>query len=203
VRKPSRTRVFLNLPYDTPFQNLYLAYICGIQAFSMVPHVTLEIPGGKRRLDRIIQLIQSCKYSIHDLSRVQLDRTRPRTPRFNMPFELGLAVALEKSAKSRHVWFVMETMPYRLAKSLSDLNGTDPYIHGGTIQGVFRELCSAFVRPGRQPNVPEMWFIYREVREQVSEILRRCGARSMFQARAFQEISIAADAAARRIVSSR
>ncbi|MGB2591309.1 MAG: hypothetical protein WBG02_11100 [Candidatus Acidiferrum sp.] len=201
MRKPkNRTRVFLNLPYDSPFQNPYLAYICGIQAFGMEPHVTLEIPGGERGLDRIIELIQSCEYSVHDLSRVELNPLPPRTPRFNMPFELGLAVMWEKMAKSRHMWFVMETIPYRLAKSLSDLNGTDPYIHGGTIQGVFRELCSAFVRPGQQPSVPEMWRIYRAVRERVPTILRDCGTRSIFQARTFYEISVAASAAARGIV---
>jgi len=47
-----------------------------------------------------------------------------------MPFELGLSVAYEKSSKKRkHEWFVCESMNFRLAKSLSDLNGTDPYIH--------------------------------------------------------------------------
>src|SRR5438094_650912 len=85
--------VFLNLPYDEKSQRLYLAYICGIRALEMDPRVTLEIPGGTRRLDRIFPLIQGCRFSIHDLSRVQLDGKHPRTPRLNMPFELGLAVA--------------------------------------------------------------------------------------------------------------
>ena len=58
--------------------------------------MTLGIPGGERHLDRILWPIQSCRYSIHDLSRVQLDRAAPRTPRFNMPFELGLSVAWAK-----------------------------------------------------------------------------------------------------------
>ena len=29
---------------------------------------------------------------------------------------------------------------------MSDLNGTDPYIHSGTVEGVFREMGNAFVR---------------------------------------------------------
>jgi hypothetical protein len=119
-----------------------------------------------------------------------------------MPFELGLTVALEKSAKSKRVWFVMETIPYRLSKSLSDLNGTDPHIHGGTIQGVFRELCSAFVRPGSQPSVPEMWRVYRAVKNRLPEILRQSGANGIFEARAFQEISISADFFAKNILES-
>ena len=198
-KQRSRDSVFLNIPYDSKFESLFLSYICAIHAYRMDPRVTLEIPGGTRRLDRIFRLIQSCRYSMHDLSRVQLDRAKPRTPRFNMAFELGLAVAWEMMGP-RHVWFVMEAVDRRLAKSLSDLNGTDPYIHGGTIDGVFREMGNALVRKGRQPSVPEMWSIYREVRGKIPSILERCGASSVFQARVFQEISFAANVAAGGIV---
>src|SRR5271169_6443075 len=95
--------VFLNLPYDLKSQPLFLAYIAGVTAFGLTPRATLEIPGSTRRLDRIFALLSECSYSIHDLSRVQLDRRRPVTPRFNMPFELGLAVAHERSGHN-HVW---------------------------------------------------------------------------------------------------
>jgi hypothetical protein len=199
-KQRSRDKVFLNLPYDPKFQNLFLSYICAIHAFGMVPRVTLEIPGGTRRLDRIFGLIQSCEHSVHDLSKVQLDRAKPRTPRFNMPFELGLAVAWGKIGKVRHVWFVTESVKYRLAKSLSDLNGTDPYIHGGTIEGVFREMGNALVRTRRQPGVAQMWSIYREVRGRIPAILKKCGTRSLFEARVFKEISFAANVAAGEIV---
>src|SRR5271154_6098865 len=89
-----KVAVFLNIPYDDRFENLLLAYIAGITAFGFVPRATLEIPYSQRRLERIIALIASSQYSIHDLSRVQLDPTAPRTPRFNMPFELGLTVGM-------------------------------------------------------------------------------------------------------------
>src|ERR1035441_3521420 len=117
--------VFINIPYDRAFERLYLAYITGLSALGLVPRATLSISGGKRRLSRILDLIGSCRYSIHDLSRVQLDRTAPRTPRFNMPFELGLAVAWSEINPNEHTWFVCETKERRALKSLSDLNGTD------------------------------------------------------------------------------
>src|SRR5439155_1350647 len=119
---------------------------------------------GQRRLDRILALIQQSQYSIHDLSRVQLDRKAPRTPRFNMPFELGLTIAVEKTVHREHAWVVCESMRRRISKSLSDLDGTDPYIHDGTIKGVFREVCNAFVGNRRQPTVIEMMQIYRVLR---------------------------------------
>jgi len=117
-----------------------------------------------------------------------------------MPFELGLAVAWEKVQEGPHVWIVMEEVNYRLAKSLSDLNGSDPYIHGGTIEGVFRELGNAFERRGNQPTVQQMWRIYREVRARIPTILNQRRARSVFEARTFKDISSAASAAAARIV---
>ena len=187
--------VFLNIPYDEAFRRLYLAYIVGLIHLGLEPRVTLGIPGGERRLDRILGLIQSCRYSIHDLSRVQLDRIAPRTPRFNMPFELGLSVAWAKLNAGSHDWFLFETLPYRTQKSLSDLNGTDPNIHGGTIEGVMRELCNAFVREGSRPQVPEMMKTYRGVSRQQAEILAGSGAKSVFEARAFAELCFAAGAA--------
>jgi hypothetical protein len=63
------------------------------------------------------------------------------TPRFNMPFELGLAVSWSNTPRqTNHTWFVFEARRHRIQKSLSDLNGTDVYIHDGTADGVLREL---------------------------------------------------------------
>src|SRR3990172_8733861 len=81
-------KVFLNIPYDEKFEPLYLAFIAGLCGFGLIPVAVLEIPESERRLDRIFSLIRRCKISFHDLSRVELDRKRPPTPRFNMPFEL-------------------------------------------------------------------------------------------------------------------
>ena len=56
-----------------------------------------------------------------------------------MPFELGLTVAAEKLHPNKHTWFVLESKIRRVEKSLSDLSGTDVYIHDGKPLGVFRE----------------------------------------------------------------
>ena len=193
--------VFLNIPYDSAFENLFLAYIAAISAFGFTPRATLEIPFKQRRLDRILDLIRASDYSIHDLSRVQLDRNRPRTPRFNMPFELGLAVALERNIIRDHAWVICETERYRVNKSLSDLDGTDVYVHGGTIRGVFRELGNAFLRTGRQPNVTQMMQIYRVLRAGFQGVLRDAGADNPFNARVFRDLSTLASAAADDLVT--
>src|SRR5437588_830797 len=186
----TKESVFLNIPYAPQFTRQYPAYITALSAMSLVPRATLGITGN-RRLDRIASLIESCAYSIHDLSRVQLDRNAPRTPRFNMPFELGLAVAWAQ-AHPQHKWFVFESVRRRLNKSLSDLDGTDPYVHGGTVRGVMGEVCNAFVSPVKQPTVPQMMEIYRELRRDSRRILRNAGAQSMFTARVFSDLCLAA-----------
>ncbi|MBZ5521843.1 MAG: hypothetical protein LAP21_06345 [Acidobacteriia bacterium] len=184
--------VFLNFPYDEQFGRLCLAYICGVACFGLVPRATLEIPGN-RRLDRIIALIQSCPFSLHDLSRVQLDRVKPRTPRFNMPFELGLAIARDKLSAGEHSWYVFEAMNRRAEKSLSDISGTDVYIHGGTVRGVLRQLSNAFIREERQPSLEEMYGVYRYVRKELASILRASGSESIFDgARPFRDVCLAA-----------
>jgi hypothetical protein len=188
--------VFLNIPYDAAFERLFLAYIAAISAFGFTPRATLEIPFGERRLERILALIFESRYSIHDLSRVQVDRRAPCTPRFNMPFELGLTVALSRSGHPDHSWVVCESMAHRIKKSLSDLDGTDAYVHGGTIAGVFRELGNAFVGSARQPTAPEMATIYRRLRVQLPSILKSAGAKDAFNARVFKELSVLASLAA-------
>jgi hypothetical protein len=192
-KRAEQYSVFLNIPYDSAFENLYLAYIAGLSAFGLIPRATLEIPTSQRRLERILKLIQHCAYSIHDLSRVQLDGKAPRVPRFNMPFELGLAVA-QDAGDRRQSWYVCETVPYRINKSLSDLNGTDVRIHGGSVRGVFGALCEIFVRKTRQPSVQEMYRIYRVLRRNLPTILSQAGARDPYSARVFRDLIFAARA---------
>src|SRR5271156_2929280 len=134
-KRAQQESAFLNIPYDRNYEPLYLAFIAGLCAFGLVPHATIEIPSTRRRLDRIIQLIRGCRYSFHNLSRVEIDRNSPATPRFNIPFELGLAVDWALGANPKHEWFVFESRAHRLEKSLSDLNGTDPHVHDGTPHG--------------------------------------------------------------------
>ena len=185
----SRLSAFLNVPYDDAFQHLYLAYIAGLAAKGLTPRATLEIPGGVRRLDRILELIATCRYSFHDLSRVEVDTRHPATPRFNMAFELGLVVAWERlHPEAEYFWFVFESKERRVLKSLSDLAGTDVYGHSGTAKGVFRQLGNALVRIESQPSVQDMHFVYDRLRKALPDLLKRTGGRTVFEANVFKEL---------------
>jgi hypothetical protein len=192
---------FLNIPYDRRYESLYLAFIAGLSGFGLVPRATIEIPTSDRRLDRIVKLIRNCRYSFHDLSRVELDRGRPSTPRFNMPFELGLAVDWALAAKPKHEWFVFESKSHRLQKSLSDLNGTDPYIHDGEANRVLRGLMNALTRKFHRPDFAELDGIYRDLRDAARRI-RLEGGGSLYEARPFHDLSVLARRLAEARISS-
>ena len=184
---PDPNAVFLNIPYDEEFRSLYIAYIVGLCQLDLVPHLASEIPGGDRRLNKIFNLIQSCRYSIHDLSRVEVSVAPTAVPRFNMPLELGMTITWQKLHPSRHDWFVWESEPYRIQRSASDLNGTDANIHNGKPEGVLRELSSAFWRD-RMPSVPQMLTVYGLVESALNSILVRNGTRNLFARSVFMEL---------------
>ncbi|HEX6769506.1 MAG TPA: hypothetical protein VF208_09160 [Candidatus Binatia bacterium] len=181
VRSPS---VFLNVPFDKQYERLYVALIAGIVALGGRPRTTLEIPPTKDRLRRIFTLIRSCDFSIHDLSRVQLSRGTPRCPRFNMPFEAGLAAASFLSGRKRN-WYLLESNRFRLQKSLSDLNGYEVNIHEGTVQGILAALLDIFPYRTNHPGPTELRSVCRLLQKAAKEIKKQ-NQFDIFRPRAFE-----------------
>src|SRR6266702_204684 len=190
VRKPLNKNysVFINIPYDKQFEKLYLAYIVGLVELGLTPNITLGITDGTARIDRIFELLKSCRYSVHDLSRVEIDRKPPPTPRFNMPFELGLAFAWSRLTPANHDFFVFESVNRRAQKSLSDLSGTDFNIHDCTAKGIMRELRNAFARRENRPTVPRMMESYKELIRSLPALRKAAGTADLFQAGIFNDI---------------
>ena len=181
--------VFLNIPFDLQHERLYFALIAGLTGLGLTPRSVLEIPPPQNRLSRLIALIQACGSSVHALSRVQLDRKKPRCPRFNMPFEAGLAVAWAHMPHVQHRWFVFESQSYRLQKSLSDLNGFDPFIHNGTVEGICSALTKAFFR--EDVTADDLVKKYRKLRP-LAENLKRTGhAKDLFDIAGFRGLVLA------------
>jgi hypothetical protein len=83
-----------------------------------------ESDSGEVRLRKIVRLLKTCRYSIHDLSRVY--------GRLNMPLELGVELGLRESGFRR--WrnrrsLLLDSKPYRYQKVVSDLAGCDTAHH--------------------------------------------------------------------------
>jgi hypothetical protein len=116
-----------------------------------------------------------------------------------MPFELGLSVLHAMKNPTEQTWFLFESKNWRIQKSLSDLNGTDPYIHNGTVEGVFRELAKAFIREDRQPSVRQMQGLFDGLSPVLPRILTDAAASDPFNARAFKDIVVFTTALAQTI----
>jgi hypothetical protein len=110
-----------------------------------------------------------------------------------MPFELGLVLGwLQTRPKTSHTWFLFEAVNRRVSKSLSDLDGTDPYIHDDKPTGLFRELGNALVRSADQPSVGQMNDIYRKIKTASPLVRENAGAKSLFEARVFRQLVVLA-----------
>jgi len=88
-----------------------------------------------------------------------------------------------------------------LEKSLSDLNGTDPYIHDGTVQGVLRGLMNALTRTTHRPELDDIAAIYLDLRKAARKIRVGRGG-SIFEARAFEDLAVLARELAAHQISS-
>jgi hypothetical protein len=136
---PDPKGVFLNAPFDPSYEPLFITLVGTLVFLGQDPHCVLEVrEKGDGRLARIIELMRTCRMSIHDLSRTG-------TPvRFNMPFELGLASAIKIANPNQYEIFVLDARAYRLDRILSDYKGRDPLIHGGTCDGLVACLLDTF-----------------------------------------------------------
>lgn len=186
----SATDVFLNMPFEPEgrYRDLLVAYVSGLAGLGFTARSVLELPQHIHRLDRLRKIIEACASSVHDLSCVSLTKG---CPRFNMPFELGLAVS-RPSAR----WFAFEAQPFRLQMTLSDLNGHDPLVHGGRPREVIVKLHQVFRNARRATTAAELLAMHADVRKLAALIERDQG--SLLGARSFADLVVGAQKIARR-----
>lgn len=122
-------RVFINCPFDTQFKPIFDAIVFAIHDLGFQARHALIDDGTAVRIERITQELAESKYSLHDLSRVELGDNK--LPRFNMPFEAGIAYSLHtlKPFGREHHLCVLEAEKFRYQASISDLAGLDPKAH--------------------------------------------------------------------------
>jgi hypothetical protein len=91
------TSVLVNCPFDSDYLLPIRAMLFTLVRCGLTPRIATErADSGEVRYRKIVELQKACKYSIHDLSR--LDRGGKRKlARYNMPFELGLEFGLRES----------------------------------------------------------------------------------------------------------
>lgn len=97
---------------------------------------------GVVRFEQIVKMITECDWSIHDVSRVELD-AHSKLPRFNMPLELGADLGLRMrgtaSQKARRT-LILDRTSHQYDKTLSDISGMDVATHAGSEHGVIKSV---------------------------------------------------------------
>ncbi len=127
-------RVFINCPFDESYMPLLQAIVYTVYRCTFLPISALsEDDGSDNRLDKIYRLIANCRFSIHDISRTELNIYG--LPRFNMPFELGLFFGAKKFGGAAHRSknaIVFESVKFEYQKYISDISGIDTKAHGNS-----------------------------------------------------------------------
>ena len=155
--------VFINCPFDSEYRPLFEAIVFTLYACGYEPKCALEIiDSGYNRLTKIVDLIDLCDFSLHDISRTELNAHQ--LPRFNMPFELGIAFGRRFSRRSPGPTrlLVLDREPHRYLEFLSDLRGCDPLAHADDPRNVIREvrhwLSALETIPLNGPSHFQRWF---------------------------------------------
>jgi hypothetical protein len=136
--------VFVNCPFDAPYKPLLDAQLFAIHDCGFLARIALEANGsGESRLDKITRLILESRLSIHDICRVELT-PQSSLPRFNMPFECGLAFGalryrIPQSSPARDI-LVLDALKSPGGSTLSDLSGSDIAYHENQIEPLIRAV---------------------------------------------------------------
>jgi hypothetical protein len=124
--------VFINCPFDPAYAPMFEAIVFAVQDAGFEPRSARErLDSSQIRLHKIIDLIGRSRYSIHDLSRTELDDATS-LPRFNMPLELGIDLGCKAFSRThaRKSLLIFDVEQYRFQKYLSDIGGQDIQRHG-------------------------------------------------------------------------
>ena len=123
---------FVNCPFDREYDHILQAILFCLIRFGLNPRIATErSDSSEPRVEKILQLIKSCRYSIHDLSRCQAQHAGEHY-RLNMPFELGVDFGCRNFGSqplTEKVLLILEEKPYRYQAAISDLAGCDIKAH--------------------------------------------------------------------------
>lgn len=147
--------VFLNCPFDDGYAPLLQAAAFCITDLGFRPRLAPENSDNSAgRLERILELVRSSKYGIHDLSRCRAD-VAGDFARMNMPFELGIDLASSRFGSgplSNKAILVLEEDRYSYQRALSDISGWDIARHNGDHTKIVRVIRGWLVaQAGAEP----------------------------------------------------
>ncbi len=183
VSKAYSRQVFLNCPFDEGYRNIYEAIIFTVIHCGFVIRCARERDdSGETRISKIVEIIRESQYGIHDISRVQLDKST-KLPRFNMPLELGLFLGAKSFSdtpkQKKKKCLILDSEPYRYQKFISDIAGQDIRSHNDDAKTALKATRDwlATVSERRLPGSIETEKLYADFREDLPSILTNLSLR--------------------------
>ena len=162
--------VFINCPFDAAYKKLFDAIVFAIFDCGFVARCALEEDDGSQiRVRKIFNIISQCRLSIHDLSRVEADKST-KLPRFNMPLELGTFLGAKHFGIGEHknkACLILDREKYRYQKFISDIAGQDIKAHGNDPRSIIR-VVRDWLRTYSRVSIPSgsvIWDRYHQLFE--------------------------------------
>jgi len=165
--------VFINCPFDNDFKPLLKALIFELIYLGFTPKLSQTLSSSSIRINEIKNIIRTCKYGIHDLSRSKA-MAEGELPRFNMPYELGLDIgALEygtRNLKTKRI-LILETEKYHYQKVISDISGQDIENHDDNPKTLITKVRNWFSANFPNDSIAgqsEIWIAYNQFVEDLN-----------------------------------
>jgi len=168
--------VFINCPFDEDYRQILLSILFAVKCLGFIPRLSLEkSDAGTARLANIVLLIESCKFGIHDLSRILAEKEGEHA-RMNMPFELGIDYGCKSYKDGIHKhkkMLVLEKERYRFQRALSDLSGSDIKNHNDDPIKATKAIRDWFITEELKtgPSHKTIWYRFNDFTSDLSDKL--------------------------------
>jgi hypothetical protein len=153
--------VFINCPFDDEYSKMFNSLLFATTHCGFYVRCALEENDcSMNRLSKIMDIMAECKYSIHDISRTQIN-TDSSLPRFNMPLELGIFLGAKRFGNMKQKnkqCLILDSDKYRYQQFVSDISGQDIEAHNNEVKTAIncvrnwlankshdRQLCSGSI----------------------------------------------------------
>ena len=134
--------VFINCPFDDDYKPILKSILFTVISCGYQPRLSENKDSSENRLHSIQNLIETSRYSIHDLSRMEASK-KGQLARFNMPFELGMDFGCKRYKGGEHSgkkFLILDKERYRYQKALSDISGSDISGHNNSPETAIRQI---------------------------------------------------------------
>lgn len=156
--------IFINCPFDDEYIPLLRPLLFTIILLGFNPRIASESSdSGELRINRICELINISKFSIHDLSRIRAQR-KNEFYRLNMAFELGIEYGCRcfgTNQLKEKKFLILEKSKYDYRKAFSDLSGFDIKSHGSDPFKIVRAIHDWFIETVGLRNIDsptQIWY---------------------------------------------